>query len=480
MVLGWATLRIWNTVGAGSYRRQGALPRSPWGHRAAGFRGGAVVLWDLERAEKLAVVQHRGPISSLTFTEDPNRFFAASQDGAVSLFDVRSPNTPAPLSDEVEGGAQLLALARLRGMLVTGGQDRGIRLWRTDSHALVRTWRTDAAGIVALDIAPSGRTIASAAPDGSVRLWTTTSSRAQRTLNAHQGRVTALAFAPNGGMLATTGEDGNVKVWTIRGGRTVPRTLRGHTGPVRAASFTADGQRLVSAGRYDPHLELVGPAREVRGRRLAAGPAGHLEQAGWRFQHPNCPNYSAPNWLRITRLRRAAWRLPPDRRSPAAVGWLPNSTTQRCVPAQVAACGRRLVEDLVRPDNQAKPRRSASESGAWSRPCSGLQVADSCVSTGAPVAIGQLLDIIHVERISLNAPEVIDVPVRDRHLTIVRGEGVRVSASELDSAVQAADPIVELALGQLADRMHELQRTAVAASPRSCIGWPLFRHAALA
>jgi WD40 repeat protein len=264
------TLRIWNT-GSGALVRtieldEGAATALAVDERRAltGHRGGAVVLWDLERAEKLAVVQHRGPISSLTFTEDPNRFFAASQDGAVSLFDVRSPNTPAPLSDEVEGGAQLLALARLRGMLVTGGQDRGIRLWRTDSHALVRTWRTDAAGIVALDIAPSGRTIASAAPDGSVRLWTTTSSRAQRTLNAHQGRVTALAFAPNGGMLATTGEDGNVKVWTIRGGRTVPRTLRGHTGPVRAASFTADGQRLVSAGQ-DGTIRIwsmVGPARE--------------------------------------------------------------------------------------------------------------------------------------------------------------------------------------------------------------------------
>jgi WD40 repeat protein len=249
------TLRIWNT-GSGALVRtieldDGAATALAVDDRRAltGHRGGAVVLWDLERAEKLAVVQHRAPISSLAFTGDPNRFFAASQDGTVSLFDVRSPNTPAPLSDEVEGGARLLALARLRGVLVTGGQDRSIRLWRTDDHGLVRTWRTDADGIVALDIAPSGRAIASAAADGSIRLWSTTSSRAQRTLNIHQGRVTALAFAPNGGSLATANEDGTVKVWSTRGGRTATRTLRGHTGPVRAVSFSADGQRLVSAGQ---------------------------------------------------------------------------------------------------------------------------------------------------------------------------------------------------------------------------------------
>jgi hypothetical protein len=69
------TLRIWNT-GSGALVRtieldEGAATALAVDERRAltGHRGGAVVLWDLERAEKLAVVQHRGPISSLTFTE---------------------------------------------------------------------------------------------------------------------------------------------------------------------------------------------------------------------------------------------------------------------------------------------------------------------------------------------------------------------------------------------------------------------------
>jgi hypothetical protein len=249
------TLKIWNT-GSGALVRtieldEGAATALAVDERRAltGHKGGAVVLWDLDRAEKLAVVQHRAPISSLTLTGDPNRFFAASQDGAVALFDVRSPNTPAPLSDDVETGAQLLALARSRGLLVTGGRDRNIRLWRTDSLSVARTWRTNPEGVVALDITPAGRTIASAGSDGRVRLWTASSARVQRTIDAHQGRVTALAFAPNGGLLATAGEDGDVKVWNVRSGRNAPRTLRGHTGPVRAVSFSSDGQRLVSAGQ---------------------------------------------------------------------------------------------------------------------------------------------------------------------------------------------------------------------------------------
>jgi len=249
------TLKIWNT-GSGALVRTIELDEGPATALAVedrraltGHKGGAVVLWDLDRAEKLAVVHHRAPISSLTLTGDPNRFFAASQDGAVALFDVRSPNTPAPLGDDVESGAQLMALAGPRGMLVTGGRDRNIRLWRTDSLSLARTWRTGAEGIVALDITPAARTIATAGADGKVRLWTTSSSRVQRTLDAHQGRVTALALAPNGGLLATAGEDGDVKLWNMRGGRNGARTLRGHTGAVRSVSFSSDGQRLVSAGQ---------------------------------------------------------------------------------------------------------------------------------------------------------------------------------------------------------------------------------------
>jgi hypothetical protein len=249
------TLKIWNT-GSGALVRtieldEGAATALAVEDRRAltGHKGGAVVLWDLDRAEKLAVVQHRAPISSLTLTGDPNRFFAASQDGAVALFDVRSPNTPAPLGDDVESGAQLMALAGARGVLVTGGRDRNIRLWRTDSMSLARTWRSNAEGTVALDITPAGRTIATAGADGRVRLWTTSSTRVQRTIDAHQARVNALAFAPNGGLLATAGEDGAVKVWNIRNSRAEPRTLRGHTGPVRSVSFSSDGQRLISAGQ---------------------------------------------------------------------------------------------------------------------------------------------------------------------------------------------------------------------------------------
>src|SRR5262249_822435 len=69
-----------------------------------------------------------------------------------------------------------------------------------------------------------------------------------------------------------------------------------------------------------------------------------------------------------------------------------------------------------------------------------------------------------------------DVPVGDRHLAVIRGESVDLPASEFDGAVETADPIVELALGQLAHRVHEFQGAVVAVRRRSAFGLRLPCH----
>ena len=55
-----------------------------------GHRGGNIVLWDLDKAEKLGTFQHQqAPIAALAFTGDDDHFAVAGQGGSVALFDVR-------------------------------------------------------------------------------------------------------------------------------------------------------------------------------------------------------------------------------------------------------------------------------------------------------------------------------------------------------------------------------------------------------
>jgi serine/threonine protein kinase len=219
-----------------------------------GHKSGAIVLWDLERAEKLALFQHAGaPISSLTFVGAPGVFAAAGQGGGILLFEVASPSTPAAI-DGPDGPAHLVAAAPAGGLLASAGQGRSVRLWRTDTRSLMRTYRGQGGEITALALAPDGHYLAGATANGSVRVWSLSSARAVRSFRAHEGRVTALALAPRERVLATAGEDGTVRLWNLAGARSL-RTFTGQGGPVRALSFSPDGRRLI-AGSQDGTIRI--------------------------------------------------------------------------------------------------------------------------------------------------------------------------------------------------------------------------------
>jgi WD40 repeat protein len=248
-----ATLRVWNSGSAVLVRTieldDGAATALAVEERRAltGHRNGAIALWDLERAEKLATFQLDSEVAGLALAVNASQLAATTQLGAIGLFDLNAPSAPAALLESQEGPAQLIAAARTANLLVAAGGDRSIRLWRTDTRAVQRIWRGAGLSASALTIAGSGRTAASGDATGTVRLWSAASSRQQRMIKAHEGRVTALAFAPSDRLLASAGDDGLVKLWDLRAGRPL-RVLAAHAGSVRSIAFSADGQRIVAGG----------------------------------------------------------------------------------------------------------------------------------------------------------------------------------------------------------------------------------------
>ncbi len=250
-----ATLKIWNSLSSALVRtielEEGPATALALDDRRAltGHKAGAIVLWDLQRAERLKLYHLQdGPISSLAFTDDPNVFVAASPAAPLTMFDIRDPSTSSALVEAGESVSDLVAAARSRPLLVANGPDRMIRVWRTEPRGLGRTYRGPLAGVSALEIAQGGRLVASGSMDGSISVWSTSSSRLQRSFRAHSGRVTSIAFMPSDRpLLATAGTDGLVKLWDLRAMRNA-RVLRGHAGPVRALGFADGGRRLISAG----------------------------------------------------------------------------------------------------------------------------------------------------------------------------------------------------------------------------------------
>jgi hypothetical protein len=242
------TLRIWNAA-SGALARTVELPLGAATALAVddqraltGHGSGAIVLWDLERAEPLATFQHgTGTIAALAFA-DEDTFAAAAQDGTLALFDIRAPAVPAVPFDGRGGPA--MAAARGQGLIATA-LEHTVRLWRTPETTLARSYRSSGGDITALALSPDGRSVAAAAADGSIRIWRSSERPVHLLRSGKDRRISALAFGPNG-TLAAAGEDGRVELWRLGTGR-IARSLDG--GPLRALSFSPEGGRLIGAGR---------------------------------------------------------------------------------------------------------------------------------------------------------------------------------------------------------------------------------------
>jgi serine/threonine protein kinase len=219
------------------------------GSRAlTGHTNGKVVLWDIDRAEKIATVQrNEANIWAVAFTGDPNRFATASHDWKVTLWDARQSGAPLQVLDGHENSVQALAYAPQQLLLASGSADKTVRVWDLDTLSLKRSYSGSRDFVTSVAFSLSGKLLAAGALDGRIQIWSVLSSRRLRALSGHRGRVADIAFSPSGDQLASAGEDGTVRLWDLQRGRIV-RALTGHVGGATAVAFAPDGQHLVSAG----------------------------------------------------------------------------------------------------------------------------------------------------------------------------------------------------------------------------------------
>ena len=140
--------------------------------------------------------------------------------------------------------------------LLSGGDDRTMRLWDLETSAEISASASHPKPIWSVALSPDGKTAVSGCADGNVRVWDLGPGRAMRTFKAHKGLVWTVAFTPDGSRVVTGGGNtffGNksdqptsLVLWDLATGAEV-RRFEGHTRDVRRAIVSRDGTRLLSA-----------------------------------------------------------------------------------------------------------------------------------------------------------------------------------------------------------------------------------------
>jgi WD40 repeat protein len=198
-------------------------------------------------------------IAQVVSSPDDGMVVAADTSGVVHLQAASTRHLPAALAGGRAVG-RVVRLLRDGALLLTGGTDRAVRVWRLPSRHLVSTIRT---GGHVIDMAAdrSGHSLVTATSRAPVKVWHLPSGRPNGTLG---GPATSVAISPSGRWALVGDDSGGVRRWNLASRRS---TLVARSAfPIAHVEFSANGRAALIANqggaswilRHGRLIELTG------------------------------------------------------------------------------------------------------------------------------------------------------------------------------------------------------------------------------
>jgi WD40 repeat protein len=225
-----ATLRLWNAVSEskaviGAPRRESisALALSSDGQLLAIGNGKELMLASAGSGEKLrGFPAQETTINCLVFSND-NQILASADETGIKVRDL----TSGQIRNTFSTGGKVTALRFAPGdrVLVSASEDGSVSLWDLRTGVLSSQLKKHTAAVNAIAFSTAGDLMATGGDDRSVIIWETATGKARRTLKGHDLTVTSLAFSPDASLLACGSGNASVVLWDVRDGR-LNRVLR--------------------------------------------------------------------------------------------------------------------------------------------------------------------------------------------------------------------------------------------------------------
>ena len=171
--------------------------------------------------------------------------------------------------DGHSGPVYAVAVSPVESLVVSGGYDKQLLLWRPDDlkpfdyqgllagrnppRTRFEKLGEHASAIRSIHFSHDGKLLLTAGHDNTVKLWDVTTRRLLKSFRGHDSWVRAAIFSPDEQTVLSGGFDQRAKLWDVAGYEEVRvlqgRVFAGHTDAVLSAAFSQDDLRVVTASR---------------------------------------------------------------------------------------------------------------------------------------------------------------------------------------------------------------------------------------
>ncbi len=227
----------------------------------SGDDGGTVAVWNLTMSRQ-PIATYCNNNSILAVAASPNLSQIASGDKNRKL-QLRRLDAIATLRELRADGSSLdshngyvcaVKFSPDGQILASGGADRRIRLWNTDTGKIIYTFDGHLESITAIQFMPNGKILISTGADRTIRFWDLESKQLLKTIEAHEHKIHALAISPDGQTIASGGSDCNVQIRQL-GASSNYYNLQGHQDAVLTVAISPDNKTIAS-GSIDGVVNL--------------------------------------------------------------------------------------------------------------------------------------------------------------------------------------------------------------------------------
>ncbi|CAD6582460.1 MAG: hypothetical protein CYPHOPRED_002040 [Cyphobasidiales sp. Tagirdzhanova-0007] len=152
----------------------------------------------------------------------------------------------------VKGPAHVAIFNAGGSYILSGGQDRSIKLVNAESGAIINTYSGHGYEVLSLAVAHDNSRFASCGGDRSALYWDVPSSTIIKRFSGHTGRINSVAFNSESSVLASASFDATVRLWDLRSQQARPIQVLQEARDSVTCVFIGD--REIIASSVDGHV----------------------------------------------------------------------------------------------------------------------------------------------------------------------------------------------------------------------------------